>query len=95
MWGIVWLTSLSSPLLVWAFLPYLRGDRGIALCKCSGQRLAGVCGGLGSGEEAAEVAARALITPHSTTGSSSAVAAEKAGSAARTDARPSENALAP
>ena len=43
MWGIVWLTSLTSPLLVWAWLPFLRGQRG-GLCECSTARLLGVCG---------------------------------------------------
>ena len=33
MWGIVWLTSVTSPLCVWACLPYLRGRRTGALAK--------------------------------------------------------------
>jgi hypothetical protein len=58
--GIVWLTSLSSPLLVWAFLPFLRGRRD-ALYKCSTQRLAGICGRLDSDQDISEATARALI----------------------------------
>eukprot|EP01046_Picozoa_sp_COSAG06_P032626 COSAG06_NODE_3275_length_5577_cov_6.602410_3_plen_193_part_00 len=33
MWGIVWLTSVTSPLCVWACLPYLRGRQSGALIE--------------------------------------------------------------
>ena len=90
MWGIVWLTSLSSPLLVWAFLPYLRGRRD-ALCKCSAQRLAGICGGgSDSEEEAAEGVARALFALQPT--SSSSTSATETAPAQPGSTRRSENA---
>ena len=64
--GIVWLTSLSSPLLVWAFLPYLRG-RHNALCKCNAQRLAGICGRLDSEQDGSESGALLPLQPRTST----------------------------
>ncbi len=56
MWGIVWLTSLTSPLLVWAWLPFLRGQRG-GLWECSTARLL-VVGGVEGRKEAVAIPLR-------------------------------------
>ena len=49
MWAVVLLTSLTSPILVWIGLPFLRGDRArdddcFGIAECHADRYLGICG---------------------------------------------------